>query len=340
MKRVIFSVLALVLVAAAYPRALPAVGPPINAHPDPPGEHEFYWDDGTMSNFWCWYTGGNYWAVQFDEEKTGGADGYVVRYGAVTYPDWPDSTYQGCNMHTFADESGSPGGSLDSTYLGFTEGGVFQWVEPDSPVLVTGGVFYIAFEQLGTYPDCDSIAVDALAGTHNWTGYGGFWSPTDIFGDFMIRCYWDDEAPEDFQPPYVEDLSPADGAEDVPVNTVIIFHTKDDLSGVDPQTVRFTAEYAPEAHHRFALFLGLGARSPAGAIPGALYIDDSNPNDMVCIFIPDEDLDEGALVICTVGGELADYFGNAMGDDFLWAFSTREQPSVENVTWGRIKALY
>ncbi len=57
-------------------------------------------------------------------------------------------------------------------------------------------VFYVANEQIGNAPACDAIGVDAEAGTHNWTGYQGSWSPTTIFGDFMIRCYWDDEDPD------------------------------------------------------------------------------------------------------------------------------------------------
>ncbi len=51
-------------------------------------------------------------------------------------------------------------------------------------------VFHL-FEQLGNYSSSDSQGIDATAGTHNWTGYQGSWSPTTLFGDFMIRCYWD-----------------------------------------------------------------------------------------------------------------------------------------------------
>ncbi|MCX7022411.1 MAG: hypothetical protein NTW26_09105, partial [bacterium] len=77
-------------------------------------------------------------------------------------------------------------------FLQFTAGGVFQWIDADPPVSVTDAVFYIAFQQLGNYPSADSIGVDAVAGTHNWTGYQGSWTPTTLFGDFLLRCYWDD----------------------------------------------------------------------------------------------------------------------------------------------------
>ncbi|MCK4593514.1 hypothetical protein KAU45_03365 [bacterium] len=60
---------------------------------------------------------------------------------------------------------------------------------------ITTPVFYVANEQIGNYPQSDSQGVDATGGTHNWTGYNGLWGPTTIFGDFMIRCYWDDGIP-------------------------------------------------------------------------------------------------------------------------------------------------
>jgi hypothetical protein len=167
-------------------------GVTLNAHPQPPTEYEFYWDDGILSSGWIWYTGGNYWAVQFDEVKTGGDDGWVTKVGAVTYPGWPDGSFQGANMHIFDDLGGYPGEDLWGSMLGFNTGGVYEWldVEPPQPV---GPVFYVAFQQVGNYPNADAIGVDAVAGTHDWTGYQGSWAPSTSFGDFMIRCYWDDE---------------------------------------------------------------------------------------------------------------------------------------------------
>ncbi len=187
MKKLLILVLAVASFAA---NSTFTSGIPFSAHPQPPEVYELYWDDGIMSSGWIWFTGGNYWAVQFDEVKTGGDDGYLYNYGAVTYPNWPDSTFQGCYMHTFDDLGGYPGSDLDRTYLLFTTGGVYEWVEPDVSVYISTPVFYVANEQLGNYPSSDSQGVDATAGTHNWTGYQGSWTPTTIFGDFMIRCYW------------------------------------------------------------------------------------------------------------------------------------------------------
>jgi len=65
----------LVLLFAVAVSAANTIGvatPRIDAHPQPSYGYEFYWDDGYISSGWVWYTGGNYWAVQFDEEKTGG----------------------------------------------------------------------------------------------------------------------------------------------------------------------------------------------------------------------------------------------------------------------------
>ncbi|HUT98962.1 MAG TPA: Ig-like domain-containing protein [bacterium] len=340
MRKVFIAIVVLVMGASAYPPALSTTGPAFNAHPGPPTEYEFYWDDGIVSSCWVWFTAGNYWAVKFDQAKTGGADGYVTKYGAVAYPDWPDSTYQGCYMHTFEDVGGYPGSSLDNEYLGFTQGGVFEWVYPGSPVFVDGGVFYIAFRQFGNYPYTDAIGVDAVAGTHNWTGYQGSWAPSTAFSDFMIRCYWNDEIPEDDSSPYVTGMDPADGAEDVPVDTTIVFHVVDDISGVDVATIEFTVEDASKNVHSFALAFNIGGLSPIRVISGTLYIDDDDLNDVVCIFFPDDDLPEGETITCTVDGTLADCCGNRMGEDFVWTFTTKDYQSVEDTTWGRVKALY
>jgi hypothetical protein len=183
--------LLLVAVCAFAANSVMTTGISLNTHPQPPAEYEFYWDDGILSSGWIWFTGGNYWAVQFDEVKTGGGTGAVMTYGAVTYPGWPDTPFQGCNLHTFADLGGYPGADMGYENLVPTSGGVFQWIDADPVVDLTGAVFYIAFQQLGNYPSADAIGVDAVAGTHDWTGYQGSWAPSTSFGDFMLRCYWD-----------------------------------------------------------------------------------------------------------------------------------------------------
>jgi len=165
--------------------------PRIEAHPQAPEYNEFYWDDGIISSGWVWYTGGNYWAVQFDDEKTGGNAGHVNQVGATTYAGWPDGTFQGAYLHLFSDYGSYPYEDLYREHLNITEGDVYTWMTVDPPIDLTSGVFYLAWEQFGNYPATDCMAVDASAGTHNWTGYEGSWGPDSAYGDFMLRCYWE-----------------------------------------------------------------------------------------------------------------------------------------------------
>ncbi len=340
MRKIVIIAVILVFSATASRRAVSSGGRVVNAHPDPPAEYEFYWDDGIMSSGWVWYTAGNYWAVEFDEEKTGGfEDGVVTAYGAATYPNWPDSEYQGCYMHVFGDSEGYPGADLDRTYLGFTDPGSFEWI--DAAVALSTSTFYIAFEQFGNYPDTDTVAVDAVAGTHNWTGYQGSWSQTSLFGDFMLRCYWEDDPGEDYRPPEVTGMNPDDGEDDVPVGTTIVFHVVDDLSGVDVATIEFTVEDTTRGYQCFRLAFSTDGPSPTGEISGDLHIDDIDPLDVICTFTPDSDLPYDDSITSTVAAGLADMQGNATRHDIVWSFETEEDPGgLKNAAWGEIKALY
>jgi hypothetical protein len=221
----------------------------------------------------------------------------------------------------------------------FSTGGVFEWIDADPWVLVTTAVFYIGFQQIGNYPACDSMGVDAVSGTHNWTGYQGSWAPTTLFGDFMIRCYWGDGIP-DIMPPYVVGRDPGDGEEDVPVDTTIVFNVWDDLSGVDVATIEFSVEDTSRGPLRFRLAYSTDGPSPTGEISGELLIDDSDIWDVVCTFTPDDDLPHGETITCTVAAGLADREGNATDHDIVWSFETQEEPRVTDTTWGRVKALY
>ncbi len=339
MRKIVILAVILILSAAASWHTASTTGPPINAHPGPPAEYEFYWDDGIVASGWVWYTGGNYWAVDFDDDKTGGvADGLVTAYGAATYPQWPDGSYQGCYMHVFGESGGYPGADLDSTYLGFTDPGSFEWI--DAAVALSTSTFYIAFEQYGDYPDTDSVAVDAEGGTHNWTGYQGSWGNTSFFGDFMLRCYWEDDPGEDYRPPEVTGMNPDDGEVDVSVDTTIVFHVVDDLSGVDIATIEFTVEDT-SGSLRFRLAFSTGGAYPTGEISGDLHIDDIDPLDVICTFTPDNDLPYADSITSIVAAGLADMLGNVTHHDIVWSFETEEDPGgLKNTTWGEIKTLY
>jgi hypothetical protein len=143
--------------------------------------YEFYWDDGTCAEGWLWYTGGGYWAVEFDEEKTTGQTGTVTGLGAYVFPNWPDGSYQGVYLHVFSDSGGLPGEDLGYE---FVSGAGWQWVDVD--VDPGSGVFWTAWQQLGNYPACDALGFDADGTGHS---YGmGEWI---YWGDAMLRCYWE-----------------------------------------------------------------------------------------------------------------------------------------------------
>jgi len=145
--------------------------------------YEFYWDDGVCGGGWLWYTGSGYWAVQFDEEKTTGQPGTVTSLGAYVFPNWPDFTYQGAILHVFSDSGGLPGEDLADTTI---SGTTWQW--GDVEVDLDSGVFWVAWQQLGTYPTCDALGFDEGGTGHSWGG--GDWIN---WGDAMLRCYWEGE---------------------------------------------------------------------------------------------------------------------------------------------------
>ena len=193
MKKLVFLLVLVAIASFAANSVMHEGSMPINAHPQPAAFNEFYWDDGILANGWAWYTGGNYWAVQFDDTLTGDTAGHINQLGAVTYPGWPEDTYIGAYLHIYDDIGDYPGSSVAYEYIGFTATGDFEWVDGIDHAISTG-TFYIAFEQYGDYPadNPDSMAVDAASGTHNWTGYQGSWANTTSYGDFMLRCYWEE----------------------------------------------------------------------------------------------------------------------------------------------------
>ncbi len=123
-----------------------------------------------MSGGWVCYTGGNYWTVQFDDEKTGGDESWLTLYGAVairTTPTPPTKTATCIPSIIWAAIR-----AVICIYHMPSGGGGFDWFPPDTdPLIATTSVFYIAWEQNGDNPSTDSMGVDSVAGTHNRTGY-------------------------------------------------------------------------------------------------------------------------------------------------------------------------
>jgi hypothetical protein len=170
------------LLSAALAGDVAQVRPPV------PGAYEFYWDDGVVARGWVWYTGGNYWGVQYDEVKTEGRTGWVEAFLIESASGFP---YTGCYFHVLDDRSGYPGVSLCRVFYD----NYGYWTELDPEVHVSVDVFYGAMEQIGNGYNADQIGVDIAAGTHNWTGYRGLWGLTTLFGDFIIRVRWRPEEP-------------------------------------------------------------------------------------------------------------------------------------------------
>jgi hypothetical protein len=136
---------------------------------------------------------------------------------------------------------------------------------------------------------------------------------------------------QDTDPPYVDGLDPGDHDYDIPIYSDIIFHCKDDGVGVDLETIDFrlddfTLGYGPAVSASAFERVGF---LPTRRVYGELYIDDSDPNDVVCTFTPDDPLDSWRVYKATVYGSLADEVGNEMGEDFVWIFSTTYTDDTE-----------
>jgi hypothetical protein len=151
------------------------------------GEYEFYWDNGVSGyGVMPWWEDGLVAYVLFDEEMTTGQPGTVTSLGAYVTPNWPDGTYQGAYLHVLGDSDGLPGDDLESVYM---SGPGWQWT--DVNVELDEGIFWIAFEWIGHYPNCDGLGFDNDGGTgHTYVpGMGGWIEDMDA----MLRCYWEGE---------------------------------------------------------------------------------------------------------------------------------------------------
>ncbi len=156
----------------------------------------------------------------------------------------------------------------------------------------------------------------------------GPWSTNSDIAMFRLN------GTEDLAAPEVSGQVPADGASGVAVNSDIVFHVTDDCFGVDTSTIAFSVEDSAKSNGVTASLSSVGH---TGAITGALVVDDTDLNDVICTFTPDSDLPPDTIT-CTVAAGLADDAGNATGADIVWSFDTVGS-NVEETTWGQIKAL-
>jgi hypothetical protein len=182
----------------------------------------------------------------------------------------------------------------------------------------------------------NAVGINMYPGDYRyWTGDG--WV---LYNNAIM--YMMEGGYEPGEPPYVDGMDPDDGDSGVPMDTDIVFHCKDELSGIDVTTIVFTVEDQSRRSGGRALgpdsvlAVGRADPQPAGEISGTLDINDDDLMDVVCTFTPDSDLPVD-LITCTVDGCLANRRGREMGDDFVWTFTTGNY-GVEPTTWGGIKA--
>lgn len=148
--------------------------------------------------------------------------------------------------------------------------------------------------------------------------------------------------------PFVGEQNPPDGATDVPLSYhSFSFHVYDEHSGVDTTTIDFTVTSSDPMHSTGGETISasstaenIAKRDSNGVITGILNIDDTDPKDVICTFVPDEDLPADSTITCTVAAGLADNCGNATDTDIVWSYTTAGDSAIEETTWGQIKASY
>jgi hypothetical protein len=212
-----------------------------------------------------------------------------------------------------------PGTLLGSKWFDFT-GSSWNWSSyidlTDKGITISGGdKFWVGIVYSivpGFYVGLDNTSpYHGFAYTYDGTGWTSYY-----YYDLMVRVKIDD----DMDGPYVDGQDPADGGWAAP-ETTIFFHCKDGDKGVKTDTIDFSADDGTRAN-----------------VSGSLYIDDSDPNDVICVFEPDGDL-PGGEITCTVYGTLADGLGNEMGSDEVWSFTVGYE-NVKDSSLGAIKAAY
>ncbi len=151
------------------------------------------WDDGVMVNAYCWYDGGNKWAIRgcmpggavLDEITT-----WLLSENDPYWP-WPDAIHQAIELHVWDDGGGGLPGSMV-----YNSGEVY--VDPaTSECTAFPGIaapqpnFFVVNHQLTNYPACEGQNVDGrmdhpdqmfaeIAGV--WQNYAA------LSGDLMMRA--------------------------------------------------------------------------------------------------------------------------------------------------------
>jgi len=153
---------------------------------------EIAYDDATAEDGYCYTNAGDGFAVRFTPP------GYPVELEVARFflwPEWPDLDHEEFGVWVFDDDGpgGAPGTLLNGTTTTATDWG---WCDVDISSLgitITSGDFYIAYEQLSDYPDCEALGVDWTdPDPRSWDYWWGEWYPAGEWYafeyDYMTRC--------------------------------------------------------------------------------------------------------------------------------------------------------
>jgi len=158
--------------------------------------HEISYDDGTDENCYAWYDAGNRYAVRFTPPS------YPVDLDTArirVYSGWQPG-HEAFDVEVYDDDGagGSPGTLLGTVRTTAT---AYGWHDVDISglgITITSGDFYIAFNQLTGYPNCEGLCIDTDEPHYgrSWDYYGGVWSLERPDDNYMIRCVVDLPGPE------------------------------------------------------------------------------------------------------------------------------------------------
>jgi hypothetical protein len=308
-----------------------------------------------MEEYGCVFTWSNYTYQNATQMGNNLAD-YMDNGGGVlscSFAHWNLDHYGGLSGRYANDENYCPltrgGHDFSSTSLGNYDphhimdgvesiSDIYYWedVSTEAPATwiadLANGTDFVAINVAR-----NAVGINFYPGDYaHWTGDG--WTLLNNAIQYLMEGN-----SEDLEPPFVTGMDPADGESDVILNTTIVFHCKDYISGVDTDTIDFSVRDTSldpgSASVSSAFAVGV-EYAGAGVITGDLDINGANPLDVICTFTPDDYLPPDTTIICVVDDKLADLLGNEMGYNFIWTFDTGEDVKVEQTTWGAIKAEF
>jgi hypothetical protein len=150
------------------------------------------WDDGVMTNAYCWYSGGNKWAIRGCMPPGAVIDeitAWLLSENDPYWP-WPDAVHQAIELQIWDEAGGLPGS------MTYSSGDVY--VDPaTSECTAYPGVsapqpaFFVANNQLTDYPACEGQNVDGGVNHPDqmFAEIDGVWQQySSISGDLMMRA--------------------------------------------------------------------------------------------------------------------------------------------------------